>query len=645
MANKIYLYQDIYLYPGTYDRYTNLSELYGRSGIYFEAKGEYSSDIGGYEYITKGPYNYTDTMYVPSSYTEMDTTYWVDMELESSMEFSSCYLSGYDKNGNYMASYFYEGTKVSIYCLEEDPSEEPPDLEQLSLVGSYYLSAGETYLYGPTHNDMEEGATYYITFTAEGGVENSFYLKPFVYHEMEGEDYYPGVYPIRFDFGDGYIRCEVSSDYGLVELYKLKSTDPEDPETPSASVTASITLNATTGIATWSYSASSSDISFYEPYVQLWGLNDQIIDPIQIADSSYDFSSYMTSGQTYYATLRVGYYDYNNGVSDEVTARSQEVIYSPSSPDPDEPTEGKTSFNARMGAIASAIRSKCNTSGRMNIVSMIKTLNSFESKNGAVDNTSYVNTDFNSCAVKLANVIRTKGGTNAKLTFATMPAAILALQQAENNPLSLYINIYPEHPLVASDIQININSNAYLYSDAYASVSWYVNGNFDYIATTTNLDGGVIQYNGYASANDSVWATVTVYATVNEVNYSTSQTSDTLIIRGGSENNWDYSEMWYYNNEWYTHNPSEGDTWHPITCSNCNATVYTDSIGNSSYCNNRNTSSGDTCNNYLYWGEDTTQYFCHCYMGSGIYCGKSGSELAGCPDHGFNYWFPYEPGS
>lgn len=339
MANKVYLYQDIYLYPGTYDRYTNLSKLYGKSGIYFEAKGDYSSDIGGYEYITKGPYNYTDTMYVPSSYTEMDTTYWVDMELESSMEFSSCYLSGYDKNGNYMASYFYEGTKVSIYCLEEDPSEEPPDLEQLSLVGSYYLSAEETYLYGPTHNDMEEGATYYITFTAEGGVENSFYLKPFVYHEMEGEDYYPGVYPIRFDFGDGYIRCEVSGDYGLVELYKLESNDPEDPETPSASVTASITLNATTGIATWSYSASSSDISFYEPYVQLWDLNDQIIDPIQIADSSYDFSSYMTSGQTYYATLRVGYYDYNNGTSDEVTARSQEVIYSPSSPDPEEPED------------------------------------------------------------------------------------------------------------------------------------------------------------------------------------------------------------------------------------------------------------------------------------------------------------------
>jgi hypothetical protein len=123
MANKVYLYQDVYLYPGTYDRYTNLSELYGRSGIYFEAKREYN------EYITNGPYNYTDRIYVPSSYTEMDTTSWVDMELESNMEFSSCSLSGYDKNGNYLADYFYEGTKVSIYCLEEDSPEESPDLD------------------------------------------------------------------------------------------------------------------------------------------------------------------------------------------------------------------------------------------------------------------------------------------------------------------------------------------------------------------------------------------------------------------------------------------------------------------------------------------------------------------------------------
>jgi hypothetical protein len=255
---------------------------------------------------------------------------------------------------------------------------------------------------GFSFSEFVVGRTYYIS--VNGSITGSYVWTSTDASEKSGLTL-GGVY---IETGDNYISFDSSSEYyysgGYVSFFYYDSNEPE-PDVPSISVTASITLNPQTGIATWSYSASGSDISFYEPYVQLWDLNDQIMDPIQIADSSYDFSDHMASGQTYYATLRVGYYDYNNGTSDEVTARSQEVIYSPSSPDPEEPTEGKTSFNARMLAIANAIRSKASVSGTMGIVEMITTLNGL-STYGSPNYDSYVNTDFNSCMTKLSKVIR-----------------------------------------------------------------------------------------------------------------------------------------------------------------------------------------------------------------------------------------------
>ena len=621
MANKVYLYQDIYLYPGTFDQYTNLSKLYGKSGIYFEAKGEYSSDIGGYEYITKGPYNYTDTMYVPSSYTEMDTTYWVDMELDPSMDFSSCTLSGYDKNGNYMAYYFYEGTKVSIYCLEEDPSEEPPDLEQLSLVGSYYLPYGEPYLYGPTHNDMEEGATYYITFTAEGGAANSLYLKPFIYHEMGGEDYYPGVYPIYFDFSDGYISCATGAG-GEVKLYKLKTktfslkvtfsnfgrahysilTSPdtavpswvywylydqnnqeiatadnpyensdydfykylkegnryrvacqlsysfydsgEDGITdfvysdwinfaPPISVSATLTKEGTSYYARGSYILNYDSIYADSPYLELYKEGIGVIAVGAIDENLWDVSEFMLSSGIYYVRYQVPWF---GSINDNYYSETMLAV--------SDPIKIGNSFNLIMTRIADQVRLKAQDAGEavsdlLSIVDMITTLNGLNTY-GTPNLDIYDDTNFDSCMTKLSKVIRSQNGTFnsiSSLKMIEMPAAIALIELYgedcgegcgesgdDDNPLTLSVT--------TRDNSIEINSNAYMFSEPSGTITWYGENYGElYTENISGFDGGVYTVDSsYIPSNhsDSVYAVVRVYAS----GYSKTAISSSFWVSG-----------------------------------------------------------------------------------------------------------------
>lgn len=424
------------------------------------------------------------------------------------------------------------------------------------------------------------------------------YTRDFTDHMSVGERYYCKV--------DFYSRVD---DDSVRIATATSSTITYETDTPSSSVTASILLNPTTGVATWSY---SGDVSFHEPMVTLWDLYDAITTQYP-TEGYYDFSVYMSEGNQYYATLQVEYYDYSNDFHGYVDERSEVIIYSPISPDePDpEPPSSSKSFNGLMTAIANAVRTKASKSGSLSLTEMIDQLNALNSVTGKSEG-SYDKTNFDVCMSQLAKVIRTKGGTTAKLTLEKMPAAIAAIQLAPstNYQWLLYDSQWGKYDLN--------NLPDYIGAPHY-------NGNCAYCDTTLYF------YNSY------------FYEYCPECNaYLLFMDGGTSLIDPPSgDDGWQYNELWYYMGDWHTQNPAEGATWYAITCSKCGATCYCDSVGAASSCANVD-SVGNTCDNWLSWTTEGETYgVCHVsleYLGN--YCGQEGPYENGCPIHGWENWVP-----
>jgi hypothetical protein len=117
MANNVYLYQDIKLYPGTLDRQTDLSLLSGKSNIYFEA-----STDGFMNVLTEGPYSYNDDDVYISFYYRKNGDIIDQMRVRVDMsDLTSVYLDTYESLDE-----LNNGIEVNIYCLEgEDEPEDP----------------------------------------------------------------------------------------------------------------------------------------------------------------------------------------------------------------------------------------------------------------------------------------------------------------------------------------------------------------------------------------------------------------------------------------------------------------------------------------------------------------------------------------
>ena len=144
--------------------------------------------------------------------------------------------------------------------------------------------------------------------------------------------------------------------------------------------------------------------------------------------------------------------------------------------------------------------------------------------------------------------------------------------------------------------------------------------------------------------NNYIYASVTVYANIDGINYSKTEITDTVMISngGGESSGWDYNTLWYYDNNWYYDScpAPENTPMYSTTCSKCGATIHTESAGRGENC--KNTKNGEYCNEYIYWSEtDTPLYRCHADLGEGMICNRTGYTYEeGCPEHGLtDQWY------
>ena len=495
-----------------------------------------------------------------------------------------------------------------------------------------YYTYGYNYSGGALYSSsLSYGTKYYVTSRGDDIMSQDVLLGSFTYTSEMSSVSVGGLW---FDFGDGY--CYFESDDAGSRYISVYYDDENSSGGSSSNNIGTVSLN-NDGLAYWSI---NNNLTIYSMYLWLWDEYDYVGDSVWIDTMSsyagtYDFSNRIMSNgynRSYYVTLQIDYYDYTTDISGNTTLRSQSIYFSSST---------GSSINKLMRNIADAVRSKASVYGSLGIRSMITTLNNL-STTGSTDNSSYNSNDFDSCMKKLANVIRAKGNTYNTLTLAEMPSAINAITLAPTNPLDLSVYLRSqEYPTSPGDIRVEISSNAYMYSGSYAIVTWYSNDIASSGIRNTNLDGGIVYCNASVTeGNNYIYASVTVYATINGVNYSKTERTDTIMIsNGGESSGWDHNTLWYYNNDWYDYCPSESITWYSTTCSKCGATIHTESACRGENC--KNTKNGEYCNEYVYWSEtDTPLYRCHAYLGEGMTCDRTGySYDEGCPEHGTAYWY------
>lgn len=234
---------------------------------------------------------------------------------------------------------------------------------------------------------------------------------------------------VNLDFSEGYIRSIYEDMSGYVSVYYYANDgDSNDNNNSESNVSVTISLDPITGIATWSFLTSNSDIQLSEPYIQLWGISNYATDEFQIAANSYDFSEYMSVGEQYYVTIKADYY--NEGTSQDygtVTGQSETITYSSKFEDPDLPDWPKSnSFKDTMTAIADAVRYVKNIGKNLSLVEMIENYNTILPKKKS----DYVKTDFDSCVSYFASCIRYKNDLiNTPLKLSQFPEYILKAKQ------------------------------------------------------------------------------------------------------------------------------------------------------------------------------------------------------------------------
>ena len=326
-------------------------------------------------------------------------------------------------------------------------------------------------------------------------------------------------------------EVETIKNYPITLYYDDGNDDSGgNDDNTSSSVSLYVSLSSA-GIATASYSLSNADdfidISSYEMY--LYKLSDSgnyyLISSItDTTSNTYNFSSVMTYG-TYYVKCIMNFY-YMSSDFQSCTATSNTITYG-TPPEEEQPV--KNSFNGLMTAIANAVRSKASISGTLSIKEMITTLNGLTTT-GSPNYDSYTSTNFDSCMTKLSKVIRSQNGTisnTSGLTISQMPDAIdsIVIRTSSDNegPLTLYIN--------TGNGYIEINSNAYMYSDAYGTISWYGEySGFLYSKNISSFDGATYYINtDYVSTDgEYVYAKVTISID----GYSITRTSESFRVSG-----------------------------------------------------------------------------------------------------------------
>lgn len=166
-----------------------------------------------------------------------------------------------------------------------------------------------------------------------------------------------------------------------------------------------------------SYYSYSYDGDLYYSYMQQRyneGISTYFVEADGELLGSFTWNTEVTSASVGWISMDFGE-GYLYGTNEERSG-SVSIYYQDSS----------TSFNARMTAIANAIRSKASISGTLTIQRMITILNGL-STTGSPNNDYYDSTDFIACMTKLAKVIRSQSNRTDALTMEEMPAAIRAI--------------------------------------------------------------------------------------------------------------------------------------------------------------------------------------------------------------------------
>lgn len=204
MANNVYLYQDIKLYPGTLDRQTDLSLLSGKSNIYFEA-----STDGFMNVLTEGPYSYNDDdVYISFYYQKNDTTDQMRVRVDMS-DLTSVYLDTYES-----LEELNNGIAVNIYCLEGDDELEDPagnqSIEKYYILENYYAQPLFSEEAAILKYQLTNNTVYYVEFNGE-------LIGYFINTDLTMME--ARVDFIQFNFGESGYCYTLNDTYGNVSVY------------------------------------------------------------------------------------------------------------------------------------------------------------------------------------------------------------------------------------------------------------------------------------------------------------------------------------------------------------------------------------------------------------------------------------------
>ena len=430
---------------------------------------------------------------------------------------------------------------------------------------------------------------------------------------------------IAYDYYSSTIYPQIEGSEEYYSLYYLEGEEDYDPNNPAGVKVKATLTNG--GIAEITYT-SLLDIEVTTYWCRLINTDYEIVHSTSSSQPRWDLYNYMDNGSSFYIEAGFGY-----SIQGDSSGQKYYVQGESECVEKENWTQAEI-----MNRIATEIRNKTNTFGKMNINDMIYTLNNVPTI-GSANIDQYDDTNIESCIEKLAKVIRAKGNTTSKLKLRQMPDAIRNIQ-LRTNPLTLNIYTYSEM------LGIEISSNAYMYEDAVGLLEWCnSSGQVLYSENIYYFDGNTYYYERNYGSEMYVHAVVTI----NAGGYKISGTSDSFYVpySGSGENQyWDYEELWYFNDYWHTHNPYDDpiQEWYSARCPKCGAKLWNTTYNKSVTCGN--TKQGEICGEEVYIPEPSYDtYWCNVYIGGGMYCHQSGYGYQGCPEHGFEEWYPYEPGS